>query len=81
MGKSLASVHATGWYFPGALDPGEMIPALPDDNSPYLDAEEMVRLIEEGIAAVEDEANALEPSTQTAVMDIVDKGRSSRRSP
>lgn len=81
MGKASTSVHETGWYFPGALDPGEKIPDLPDDNSPYLDAEEMVRLIEEGIAAVEDEANALEPSPKTAVMDVVDRSSSPRQSP
>jgi hypothetical protein len=46
--------NRTGWYFPGQRDL-TADPLPPIDEGPYLDSEEMVRLIEEGIAKTERE--------------------------
>lgn len=75
MGYNATSSHETGWYFPGALDPGEDV-NVPEDECPYPDSEDMILLIEQGIREAENEANAMDPSPLTAQMDVVDRPRS-----
>ncbi len=64
--------RATGWYFPGQWDLGAD-PLPPKDEGPYPDSEEMIRLIDEGIAETEREiASQSEKIASTALNNTVE---------
>jgi len=58
--------NATGWYFPGQRDLLAADPLPPIGEGPYLDSNQMVELIEKGIAVTEREI------ASTALKDTID---------